>query len=42
VLVEGLSQEAVLVPVWATAQRQSQTLNAVLDRIASRDPAPAT
>lgn len=33
ILVEGLSQEAVLYPSRATPQRQCQTLNAVLDRV---------
>ena len=33
ILVEGVSQEAVLYPSRATAQRQCQTLNAVLDRL---------
>jgi AcrR family transcriptional regulator len=41
ILVEGLSQEAVLIAARATPERQLQTLNAVLARIASRDPAPA-
>jgi AcrR family transcriptional regulator len=35
ILVEGMSQEAVLYPSRATAQRQCQTLDAVLDRIGS-------
>jgi AcrR family transcriptional regulator len=33
ILVEGVSQEAVLYPSRATALRQCQTLNAVLDRL---------
>lgn len=40
ILVEGLSQEAVLYPSRATPQRQCQTLNAVLDRLSSQDSAP--
>jgi AcrR family transcriptional regulator len=35
ILVEGLSQEAVLYPTRATPARQCQTLTAVLDRIAA-------
>ena len=35
ILVEGLSQEAVLYPSRTTPQRQRQTLNAVLARLAS-------
>jgi AcrR family transcriptional regulator len=35
ILVEGLSQEAVLYPSRTTPQRQYQTLNAVLERLAS-------
>jgi AcrR family transcriptional regulator len=42
ILVEGLSQEAVLNASRATPERQLQTLNAVLARIATRDPAPAS
>jgi AcrR family transcriptional regulator len=41
ILVEGLSQEAVLYPSRTTPQRQCQTLNAVLERLASRAPVPA-
>ncbi len=33
ILVEGLSQQAVLAASWASPQRQQQTLNAVLARI---------
>jgi len=40
ILVEGLSQEAVLYPSRTTPQRQCQTLNAILERLASR-AAPA-
>lgn len=36
ILVEGLSQEAVLYPSRTTPQRQCQTLNAILERLASR------
>ena len=39
ILVEGLSQEAVLYPSRATAQRQLQTLNSILDRLAAPEPA---
>ena len=35
ILVEGLSQEAVLYPSRTTPQRQCQTLNAILERLAS-------
>ena len=38
ILVEGLSQEAVLYPSRATPQRQCQTLNAVLERLAGQAP----
>lgn len=41
ILVEGVSQEAVLYPSRATAQRQRQTLNAVLDRLGAPAPQPA-
>jgi AcrR family transcriptional regulator len=42
ILVEGMSQEAVLYPSRATAQRQCQTLDAVLDRLGSpAGPRPA-
>jgi AcrR family transcriptional regulator len=41
ILVEGLSQEAVLYPSRATPQRQVQTLNAVLDRLATPSAAAA-
>jgi AcrR family transcriptional regulator len=41
ILVEGLSQEAVLYPSRATAQRQTQTLNAILARLAGQLPAGA-
>ena len=40
ILVEGLSQEAVLYPSRATPQRQCQTLNAVLDRLSSPELSP--
>jgi AcrR family transcriptional regulator len=35
VLVEGMSQQAVLYPARATPQRQGQTLNAILERVAT-------
>jgi AcrR family transcriptional regulator len=35
IVVEGLSQQAVLYPSRATPQRQCQTLNAILDRLAT-------
>lgn len=41
ILVEGLSQEAVLYPSRATPQRQRQTLDAVLGRLAAAAPAVA-
>ena len=42
ILVEGMSQEAVLYPSRATAQRQCQTLDAVLDRLGVPvDPQPS-
>ena len=41
ILVEGLSQEAVLYPSRTTPQRQCQTLNAILERLAGQAPAPA-
>ena len=41
ILVEGLSQEAVLYPSRTTPQRQCQTLNAILGRLAGQAPAPA-
>ena len=39
ILVEGLSQEAVLYPSRTTPQRQRQTLDAVLGRLAAAAPA---
>lgn len=42
ILVEGMSQEAVLYPSRATAQRQCQTLDAVLDRLGGpAEPQPS-
>jgi AcrR family transcriptional regulator len=41
ILVEGLSQEAVLYPARTTPQRQRQTLNAVLERLAGPGAAAA-